>query len=184
MKLIKLLWLILSFFPQLIIAQEVFIDSYGKEHIYLGTTYNQEETFLNTGNGSTEWINISTKQKMTQVDMLSPSDFWNKLTQNSIRFYAYARKGYKRFWEAEIDQNQLQFSEKEGSTNIVIDLKNSSLTHNFVAFFHSHDNIYGFIRRVNKKASCKIGADQPTSIYEIYIDYQGKIFEGCAYLAK
>jgi len=52
MKLIKLLWLILSFFPQLIIAQEVFTDSYGKEYIYLGSTQNQKQNFLNTGNGS------------------------------------------------------------------------------------------------------------------------------------
>ena len=182
MKLIKLLWLILSFFPQLIIAQEVFTDSYGKEYIYLGSTQNQKQNFLNTGNGSIEWINISTKQNMTQAGILSPSDFWNKLTQNSIGFHA---SGYEPFWDAKINQNQLQFiSEKEGSTNIVIDLKNSSLTHNFVAFFHSHDNIYGFIRSVSTEAFCEASLDEPASIYEVYIDYQGKIFEGCAYLDK
>ncbi len=119
---------------------------------------------------------------MTQAGILSPSDFWNKLTQNSIGFHA---SGYEPSWDAKINQNQLQFiSEKEGSTNIVIDLKNSSLTHNFVAFFHSHDNIYGFIRSVSTEAFCEANLDEPASIYEVYIDYQGKIFEGCAYLDK
>lgn len=180
----KLLILLILIFPKIILAQEVFTYSSNKEYLFLGSTKDNKQNFLNIKNGNIDWLNISELQQMQQTDMLSPFIFWNKIVENSIGFYA---SGYEPFWNAKISKNKLQFyflNEKEFRTNITIDLKNSSLTSNFVAIFYSKDGVYGLIRGLPKGSSCEANLDEPTSIYEIFIDVKGEIFEGCAHLDK
>ena len=65
--------------------------------------------------------------------MLSPTEFWNKLTNNLIGFYA---SDYEPFWDAKITKNRLQFIHwKKENIAIKIDIKNSNVTYDFVAFF-------------------------------------------------
>jgi uncharacterized membrane protein len=179
MKQLILLFLML---PKLLLAQEVYTNSSNQEYLSLGSTENGKQKFLNLKNGMIDWINLSELQKMQQTDMLSPHIFWDKVNKNSIGFYA---NGYEPFWNAKISKNKLQFiSLKEKSINIAINIKNSSLTRNFVVIFHSKDGVYGLIRSLPKGAFCEANLDEATSIYEIFIDYKGEIFEGCAYLDK
>ena len=42
----------------------------------------------------------------------------------------------------------------------------------------------GLIRNLDKRSKCALNIDEPDSIYEIFINYKGEIFEGCAYLDK
>lgn len=178
----KFLVLILLIFPKLLLGQEVFIDSSNKEYLYLGSTQNNEQSFMDLNTGTIDWMNKAKVEQMQQIDMLSPTEFWNKVTHNSIGFYA---SGYEPFWNAKITKNRLQFLHlKEDKIAIKIDIKNSAITHNFVAFFHSKNGVIGLIRALNKESKCEINIDEPDSIYEIFINYKGKIFEGCAYLDK
>jgi uncharacterized membrane protein len=181
MKQVILLFLML---PNLLLAQEVYTNSSNQEYLSLGNTNteNDKQSFLNLKNGEINWINPSELQQMQQIDMLSPHIFWDKINKNSIGFYA---SGYEPFWNAKISKNKLQFFiEKEENLNITIDIKNSSLTNNFVAIFHSKDGIYGLIRSLHKGNLCEENLDELTSIYEVFIDYKGEILEGCAYLDK
>lgn len=179
MKKLILLFLLL---PNLLLAQEVYTNSSYQEFLSLGSMENGKQNFLNLKNGTIDWINLSELQKMEQTDMLSPHTFWDKVNKNSIGFYA---NGYEPFWNAKISKNKLQFiSLKEKNINIVIDIKNSSLTRNFLVIFHSKDGVYGLIRSLTKGTFCEANLDEITSIYEIFIDYKGEIFEGCAYLDK
>jgi uncharacterized membrane protein len=181
MRQVILLFLIL---PNLLLAQEVYTNSFNQEYLSLGTinTENDKKSSLNLKNGEVNWINLSELQEMQQIDMLSPPIFWDKINKNSIGFYA---SGYEPFWNAKINKNKLQlFIEKEENLNITIDIKNSSLTNNFVAVFHSEDAVYGLIRGLPKGNICEENLAELTSIYEIFIDYKGEILEGCAYLDK
>ncbi|MWP47991.1 hypothetical protein [Gilliamella sp. Pas-s27] len=179
MKQLILLFLLL---PKLLLAQEVYSNSSNQEYLSLGSTENDKQNFLNLKTGMIDWINLSDLQKMQQTDMLSPHTFWDKVNNNSIVFYA---NGYEPFWNAKISKNKLQFiSLKEKNINITIDIKDSSLTRNFVVIFHSKDGVCGLIRSLPKGAFCEANLDEIISIYEIFIDYKGEIFEGCAYLDK
>ncbi|SCC24741.1 hypothetical protein [Gilliamella intestini] len=179
MKQLILLFLLL---PNLLLAQEVYTNASYQEYLSLGSTENGKQNFLNLKNGMIDWINLSELQKMQQTDMLSPHNFWDTVNKNSIGFYA---NGYEPFWNAKITKNKLQFiSLKEKDINIDIDIKNSSLTRNFVVIFHSKNGVYGLIRSLPKGDFCEANLDEVTSIYEIFIDYKGEIFEGCAYLDK
>lgn len=129
----KFLILLLLIFPKLILAQEVFIDSSNKKYLYLGSTQNNEQSFMDLNTGTIDWINKAKVERMQQIGMLSPTQFWNKVTNNSIGFYA---SGYEPFWKAKITKNRLQFFHlKEDNIAIKIDIKNSNLTYDFVAFF-------------------------------------------------
>lgn len=178
----KQLIILLLIVPNLLLAQEVYTNSSNQEYLSLGSTENGKQNFLNLKNGMIDWISQSELQQMQQTDMLSPPIFWDKLNKNSIGFYA---SGYEPFWNAKISKNKLRFlSLKEENINISIDIKSSSLTSNFVTIFHSDTGIYGLIRSLPKGTFCESDLDEPTSIYEIFIDYKGEIFEGCAHLDK
>ena len=129
----KFLVLILLIFPKSLLAQEVFIDSSNKEYLYLGSTQNNEQSFMDLNTGTIDWINKAKVERMQQIGMLSSTQFWNKVTNNSIGFYA---SGYEPFWKAKITKNRLQFFHlKEDNIAIKIDIKNSNLTYDFVDFF-------------------------------------------------
>lgn len=178
----KQLILLLLILPNLLLAQEVYKNSSNQEYLSLGSTENGKQNFLNLKNGMIVWISQSELQQMQQTDMLSPSIFWDKVNNNSIGFYA---SGYEPFWKAKISKNKLRFIfHKEENINISIDIKSSSLTRNFVTIFHSNKDVYGLIRSLPKGTLCEADLDEPTSIYEIFIDYKGEIFEGCAHLDK
>lgn len=178
----KFLILLLLIFPKLILAQEVFIDSSNKEYLYLGSTQNNKQSFMDLNIGTIDWINKAKVERMQQIGILSPAQFWNKVTNNSIGFYA---SGYEPFWKAKITKNRLQFFHlKEDNIAIKIDIKNSNLTYDFVAFFYSQNGVIGLIRNLDKRSKCALNIDEPDSIYEIFINYKGEIFEGCAYLDK
>lgn len=51
-------------------------------------------------------------------------------------------------------------------------------------FFYSQNGVIGLIRNLDKRSKCALNIDEPDSIYEIFINYKGEIFEGCAYLDK
>ena len=180
----KFLFLFLFFliFPKLLLAQELFIDSANKEYLYLGSTQDNEQSFMDLKTGVINWIDKAKVEQMQQIGMLSPTEFWNKLTNNSIGFYA---SGYEPFWNAKITKNRLQFLHlKEDNIAIKIDIKNSNLTYDFVAFFHSKDGVIGLVRNLDKRSKCDLNIAEPDSIYEIFINYKGQVFEGCAYLNK
>ena len=178
----KNLILILSIFPKLLLAQELFIDSTNKEYLYLGGKQDNKQSFMDLKTGAIDWIDNAKLEQMQQIGMLSPTEFWNKLTNNSIVFYA---SGYEPHWFAKITKNRLQFTNsKKENIAIKIDIKNSNVTYDFVAFFHSKNRVFGLIRDLDKSSKCELEIAEPDSVYEIFINYKGKIFEGCAYLDK
>ena len=178
----KQLILLLLVLPNLLSAQEIYKDSSNQEYLSLGSTENGKRNFLNLKNKKIDWISLSELQKMQQIDLLTPHIFWDKVNKNSIGFHA---SGYEPFWNAIISKNKLQFQfNKEENVNISMDIKSSSLTSNFVAIFYSNNGIYGFIRGLPKGTFCEANLDKPASIYEVFIDYKGEIFEGCAHLDK
>ena len=177
-----ILVLILLIFPKLLLAQEVFIDSANKEYLSLGSTQDNKQNFMDLKTGAIDWIDKAKAKQMQQTDMLSPTEFWNKLTNNSIVFYA---SGYEPLWYAKITKNRLQFINlKEENMAIKIDIKKSNVTDNFVAFFHSKNGVFGLIRDLSTESNCGLNIAERDSIYEIFINYKGEIFEGCAYLDK
>ena len=44
--------------------------------------------------------------------------------------------------------------------------------------------MFGLIRNLDKRSKCELDIAEPDSVYEIFINYKGEIFEGCAYLDK
>ena len=93
--------------------------------------------------------------------------------------------GYEPLWYAKITKNRLQFINlKEENMAIKIDIKKSNVTDNFVAFFHSKNGVFGLIRDLSTESNCGLNIAERDSIYEIFINYKGEIFEGCAYLDK
>lgn len=178
----KQLILLLLILPNLLSAQEIYKDSSNQEYLSLGSTENGKRNFLNLKNKNIDWISLSELQQMQQIDILSPHIFWDKVNQNSIGFHA---SGYEPFWNAKLTKNKLQFVlNKEEHVTISIDIKSSALTNNFVTIFHSDNGIYGLIRSLSNGTFCEANLDELTSIYEIFIDYKGEIFEGCAHLDK
>ena len=91
----RFLFLFFLIFPKLLLAQELFIDSANKEYLYLGSTQDNEQSFMDLKTGAIDWIDKAKVEQMQQIGMLSPTEFWNKLTNNSIGFYA---SGYEPFW--------------------------------------------------------------------------------------
>jgi hypothetical protein len=63
MRQVILLFLIL---PNLLLAQEVYTNSFNQEYLSLGTinTENDKKSFLNLKNGEVNWINLSELQEM------------------------------------------------------------------------------------------------------------------------
>ncbi|QYN46949.1 hypothetical protein [Gilliamella sp. ESL0405] len=178
----KQLILLLLILPNLLFAQEIYKNSSNQQYLSLGSTENGKQNFLNLKNGMIDWISQSELLQMQQVDILSPHVFWDKVNKNSIGFHA---SGYEPFWNAIISKNKLQFQfNKEENVNISMDIKSSSLTSNFVTIFHSNNGIYGLIRGLPNGTFCEANLDKPASIYEVFIDYKGEIFEGCAHLDK
>lgn len=178
----KQLILLLLILPNLLFAQEIYKNSFNQQYLSLGSTENGKQNFLNLKNGMIDWISQSELLQMQQVDILSPHVFWDKVNKNSIGFHA---SGYEPFWNAIISKNKLQFQfNKEENVNISMDIKSSSLTSNFVTIFHSNNGIYGLIRGLPNGTFCEANLDKPASIYEVFIDYKGEIFEGCAHLDK
>lgn len=178
----KQLILLLLILPNLLSALEIYKDSSNQEYLSLGSTENGKRNFLNLKNKNIDWISLSELQQMQQIDILSPHIFWDKVNQNSIGFHA---SGYEPFWNATLTKNKLQFIlNKEENVTISIDIKSSALTNNFVTIFHSDNGIYGLIRSLPNGTFCEANLDKLTSIYEIFIDYKGEIFEGCAHLDK
>lgn len=178
----KQLILLLLILPNLLFAQEIYKNSSNQQYLSLGSTENGKQNFLNLKNGMIDWISQSELLQMQQVDILSPHVFWDKVNKNSIGFHA---SGYETFWNAIISKNKLQFQfNKEENVNISMDIKSSSLTSNFVTIFHSNNGIYGLIRGLPNGTFCEANLDKPASIYEVFIDYKGEIFEGCAHLDK
>lgn len=176
----KQLILLLLVLPNLLSAQEIYKDSSNQEYLSLGSTENGKRNFLNLKNKKIDWISLSELQKMQQIDLLTPHIFWDKVNKNSIGFHA---SGYEPFWNAIISKNKLQFMlNKKENVTISIDIKSSALTNNFVTIFHSDKGIYGLIRSLPNETFCEANLDELTSIYEIFIDYKGEIFEGCAHL--
>lgn len=179
MKQIIFLLLIL---PNLLLAQEIYKNSSNQEFLFLESTENSRQKFLNLKNGMIVWINQSELQQMQQIDRLEPRIFWDIVNKNSIGFYA---SGEEPFWNAIISNYKLQFVlNKPENILISIDIKSSALTRNFVTIFHSNKGIYGLIRSLPKGTFCEANLDEPASNYEIFIDYKGEIFEGCAHLDK
>lgn len=177
-----ILVLILLIFPKLLLAQEVFIDSANKEYLSLGGKQDNKQSFMDLKTGAIDWIDNAKLEQMQQIGMLSPTEFWNKLTNKSIVFYA---SGYEPHWFAKITKNRLQFTNsKKENIAIKIDIKNSNVTYDFVAFFHSKNGVFGLIRNLDKSSKCELELGETDSIYEIFINYKGEIFEGCAYLDK
>lgn len=178
----KQLILLLLILPNLLFAQEIYKNSSNQQYLSLGSTENGKQNFLNLKNGMIDWISQSELLQMQQVDILSPHVFWDKVNKNSIGFHA---SGYEPFWNAIISKNKLQFQlNKEENVNIFMDIKSSSLTSNFVTIFYSNNGIYGLIRGLPNGTFCEANLDKPASIYEVFIDYKGEIFEGCAHLDK
>ncbi|MCX8639024.1 hypothetical protein J3U37_02825 [Gilliamella sp. B3172] len=178
----KQLILLLLILPNLLFAQEIYKTSSNQQYLSLGSTENGKQNFLNLKNGMIDWISQSELLQMQQVDILSPHVFWDKVNKNSIGFHA---SGYEPFWNAIISKNKLQFQfNKEENVNISMDITSSSLTSNFVTIFHSNNGIYGLIRGLPNGTFCEANLDKPASIYEVFIDYKGEIFEGCAHLDK
>lgn len=44
--------------------------------------------------------------------------------------------------------------------------------------------MFGLIRNLDKRSKCELDIAEPDSVYEIFINYKGEIFEGRAYLDK
>lgn len=53
--------------------------SLNRAYLFLGSTKNNKEKFVDLKNGTINWINISELQQIKQTDMLLLSDFWDKV---------------------------------------------------------------------------------------------------------
>lgn len=84
-----------------------------------------------------------------------------------------------------ISKKRLQINLPDGTQKelkIQINLDDNPLDRAFVFMFQSENRqTYGLIRELSIDSPCLINNDG-TNIFEAYINYQGQVIRGCAYL--
>lgn len=72
---------------------------------------------------------------------------------------------------------------KNQEPSIQIVLNKHSIDNAFLLMFNSDDHdIYGMIRGLTGDSSCDIGISEEASVFEVFINYQGEVFNGYATL--
>lgn len=182
-KIIVSLSIILSFHT---FAQDVFIDLNSKnKYLFLGSINGEQKKYIDVHDNSIKWIKNS---QLKQVDRLLPQQFSKIIFHAGLTFFI---SGDEPFWSATINQNILSFlppSEPSGKYKkypIKLNTINNSVDYGFLLMFQSQDHTtYGMIRGLDINSPCEIAINDEISIFEVFINYRGEIFKGCAMLDK
>lgn len=154
--------------------------------VYEDTTTRVESLFLGSSNGSTVKVLENKKIKwkdradLEQTDQLSYEEFLNKIFQNDLFFETDMDLP---FWRAELRKYTLQFFDPETGKReeypVMITVAESGIYNPSFLMFQSKDkSIYGLIRNLHKR--CALCICEEDSEFEIFINYKGRVYEGCA----
>lgn len=161
-------------------AQIIYRDKEsGQEYLFIGGVYDNQVKLMNLKNKSVTWLN---KANVQQTNQLTPGAFLQTIFASNLFFHA---DGIAHVWQAMISKKRLQINLPDGTQKelkIQINLDDNPLDRAFVFMFQSENRqTYGLVRELSIDSPCLINNDG-TNIFEVFINYQGQVIRGCAYL--
>jgi len=180
MKKIIILFIMFSF---CCLGQDLFVGQDKNEYLFIGSREGKDIKLLNMKDNSVIW---NDKNLLQQIDYLQPQNFLKEIFKAKLVFSA---SGDEPFWKATISQNEISFFASDINSEkiaIKIDINEFSIDSIFLLMFHSknNQNIYGLIRGLTGDSVCDLNLDDEQSIFEVFINYKGEVFKGCAILTR
>ncbi len=168
-------------------SQEVYENiSTNETYLFVGSIEGDKIKVLNLENKSTDWVDY---KKLNQTDRFSSQEFINRIFDNDLYFEA---GGDEPFWNMEVRKNTLQFIGLNGRGKripIKIEVNKSDIDNSLLFMFHNKDKtVYGLIRGLKysteKQSFCTLCTCEETSFFEVFVNYAGNVYKGCATITK
>ncbi|WP_159565232.1 hypothetical protein [Budvicia diplopodorum] len=163
-------------------AQEQFVDPITNvESLFLGSVHDDQVKVLEYNN-----ILLKDKSSLVQNGALSGKQFINRVFSRRLHF---EMEGHEPLWQAKLTKNGLVFigpdKQQRYQTTIYINEKDTGGAYYFT--FRSHkDNVFGVVNylglRSENQRMCEYNIGDSDSLYEVYLEINGRNYRGCATL--
>lgn len=171
---------LLIFIPFFCFSQDLFVDKDNNEYLFIGSVEGENIKLLNLAKKEIVWLD---KNSLELTNTILPNKFLEEIFKSKLLFLA---NGDEPFWRATISKTEMSFSYQDIEVEkipLVIDINQYPIGSSFLLMFHAKNdrNTFGLIRKVSE-GLCNLDINDEQSVYEVFINYQGKIVQGCALL--
>lgn len=175
------LTILLFFFTMPFFSQELYQDNNKTEYLFVGSLSDNSIKVWKLNEKVMEW---KQPEELEQTGRLQAMAFLSKLFDAGLSFHA---EGDEPFWNAEIKERLLIFTHPEtgqSSHKLKIDVNDFIDSSFFFMFSCEEENIYGLIREYSyfpgEQQICELCICEEVSLFEIFINFRGHIYKGCA----
>ncbi|NDV94456.1 hypothetical protein D0T84_05910 [Dysgonomonas sp. 521] len=166
-------------------AQELYQDNKNSEYLFAGSISDTSIKVWNLNEKTMDWKH---PEELEQTGRLQATSFLSKVFDAGLSFHA---EGDEPFWNAEIKEHLLTFTHPEAgksSYKLKIDV-NDFIDNSFSFMFGCEgENIYGLVRGYSyfprEQQVCELCICEEVSFFEIFINFRGHIYKGCAKIEK